>query len=75
MNYMDTLSHRNSHTVSPSAGSGSALRATAHANGVSVSRPWAAELAEYEHAVRSREMRAIGFGARRLTAASSTGCQ
>jgi len=64
MNYMDRLSGNRHHTVDHRAGTGSVVRATAHANGVAVSRPWAAELAEYEHAVRSREMRDLGFGQR-----------
>jgi hypothetical protein len=62
MNYMDRLS--GNHRADNAAGSGSTIvRAIAHSNGVSVSRPWA-ELAEFESAKREREMRSLGFGRR-----------
>ena len=40
------------------------LVATITADRVSVDRPWAAELAEFEHQQRERDMRSLGFGRR-----------
>lgn len=40
------------------------LVATVNADRVSIDRPWAAELAEFENANRERDMRRLGFGQR-----------
>lgn len=40
------------------------LVATVNADRVAIDRPWAAELAEFEHANRERDMRNLGFGRR-----------
>lgn len=54
----------NTHKISPATGDGSVLVASVTADRVSIDRPWAAELAEFEHANRERDMRSLGFGQR-----------
>lgn len=40
------------------------LVATVNADRVSIDRPWAAELADFENGQRERDMRNLGFGQR-----------
>ena len=52
------------HKISPNSGTGHVLVASVTADRVDIDRPWAAELAEFEHATRERDMRSLGFGQR-----------